>query len=246
MNRVNENTASALEGAEPRCSQRGVLSTFFLQALIPLAICYLHWQNMIDPGCLSSAEEAKLLQRTGNHQCCPELDRHPTQTISSQPLAGAPGPRVFKDDDDAVSSMSSTTTKVRDQNMTPLDPCSLSESPVQNHFLRKESSPPAHPSASSTTAEVISQSLSSSLLWTAASTPAELKSSSTTAHAVKDSTAHAVKDFTSISQTLCPSLLWTAESTPAEFSLHRPRRTRLRPLLLKCYLTSLLRPPANG
>ena len=62
MNRVNENTASALDGAEPRCSQRGVLSTFFLQALIPLAICYLCWQIMIDPRCLSSAEEAKSLQ----------------------------------------------------------------------------------------------------------------------------------------------------------------------------------------
>ena len=62
MNRVNENTASALEGAEPRCSQRGVLTTFCLQALIPLAICYLCWQIMIDPRCIGSEEEAKSLQ----------------------------------------------------------------------------------------------------------------------------------------------------------------------------------------
>ena len=56
MNCVNENTASALEGAEPRCSQRGVLTTFCLEALIPLAICYLCWQILIDPRCLGSAE----------------------------------------------------------------------------------------------------------------------------------------------------------------------------------------------
>ena len=53
MTRVNENAASELEGAEPRCSQRGVPSTF-LQAFIPLAICLL--QILIDPRCLGSTE----------------------------------------------------------------------------------------------------------------------------------------------------------------------------------------------
>ena len=36
-----------------------------------------------------------------------------------------------------MASLSSNTTKVCDQNMTDLDPCSFSEPSVQNHFFSK-------------------------------------------------------------------------------------------------------------
>ena len=62
MIRVNENTASELEGAEPRCLQRGVPSIFLQAMTLLVLVCFLYMQTMIGHSCLGSTEEAESLQ----------------------------------------------------------------------------------------------------------------------------------------------------------------------------------------